>query len=803
MSPRSRSRRRLVLVLLLAALIAGVAVLPWALGTRPLRPALERILAARIGFGVAVQDASLTWSGPQRLDGFAVASGAGFGDEPLFEAESVWFDASLPDLWTLSTPRAVRVEKPALIVIRAPGGTSNLDLWLQRHPPASIASWPDVEVHGGRARIEDKALEARLDADGIEFTASADRVALRARTAGAAGLGTIVVESSTAGDGTRSSHVEAHGFDLGELDPILRPWLPPKARCVGRCDFDFTARRRPDGSLEFEGAGSLREAAVPSSAVVALGVPWTLAPGELADPGLSFEGRMVLDPANRFAEFEHFAFRSSFFELTANGPFSGADGAPAELHAAVNFDLLDRRGSPLIGSVLPFRGGSGHVALDVTSTTPNTFRVVARGERAHFVLVGGTRFEWPSTLVETTVRIDPATGAFEWTDAKLETRGGTLTGGMRWRSPDDFDATLHWVGDWEPVETFIAQWEFGTFWDGGGEFDAMATWSRRGTRTTIGMEIASADLALQLSPRDGNFVLDDYFFRGMPFSAKIAAEFDPHASRSTWTGSLDLDAPGAIIRDDTFTELVIDARLADGVASIQRCEGRVHDGRFRAGGAITLRDDADAAMTLEFHGEDLALGGHVSEWAGQICPLFATKGGPYRVTGTPRLTGSLAVTGTGYGLRSLARNATGQGTMTWTAGTLRGSDLLDRVAFSTPQATPGTAEPAGIRIDGITSAVRLDAARVHAKSVVSLPKRPALVIDGSADWAGSYDFHVEASALVPPAIFERHRSQLENRRFALRGNSGRPQFDVPEIRRWLELDANGALAAELDALPPR
>lgn len=793
--PSNRRRRRVLLVVAAAALLA-LALFPQLLSTPFLRPLLERILAARMGFGVTIESASLSWTGPQELRGCALASAEGFGGEPLFAAESVRLDGSLGSLLRLAPPTAMVVERPALTVIRAPGGTSNLDRWLERHPITQREDWPRIEVHAGRARVEDRALDARWDADGIEVVFADDDVALRARTAGAEGVGRLVVETSTAADGTRSSHVEVHGFDLGELDPLLRPWLPAGARCVGRCDVDFTAKRGLDGFVEFDGAGTVLGLAFPSAWLDALHVPLALGPGELSDPQISFEGRVVFDPKGGGAAFDRFAFRSTFFELTANGSYGITDATtPIELHAAVNFDFLERRGAPLIGTTLPFRGGSGHVVVDVTPLASGTYRVTARGERANFVLRNGLRFDFPEAAIESKARIDPARSGIVWSDVAFETRGGTLTGSLDWRGADEFDATMRWSGDWEPVEAFIAQWEFGTFWDGGGEFDATARWSRRGSRSTLALDLASADLALQFSPRDGNFVLDDYFFRGTPFTAKLAAEFDPHASRSTWSGSLVVDAPGAIVRDDTFADLAIAARMAGGVVAIERCEGRVHDGRFRAGGTITLRDGADAQMAFEFDARDLALGGHTSEWAGQICPVFATKGGPYRVTGTPRLSGSIAVSGTGYGLRSLTRTATGQGRMGFTAGSLKNSDLLAYVAGEGASAE-------GVRVEAITTEMRFDNARIRARSSVEFADRPPLVIDGSADWTGRYEFEVDAEAVVPPALFERHRALLASRRFALRGNAGNPQFALPDLARWAELDARGELAAELQRSTP-
>lgn len=796
MTAPSKRRRRHVLLASAAAAGIALALFPAFLGTSVARPLLERILAARMGFSVTIESATLSWRGPQELRGCALASADGFGDEPLFAAESVRLEGSAWTLFTGSNPSSVVLQQPRLTVIRAPGGTSNLDLWLERHPRTQGTGWPRLEVHGGRARIEERALDARLDADGVEIAFGPDSFALRARIAGRDGIGRLVIETSTTADGTRSSHVEAHGFDLGELDPLLRPWIPAGARCVGRCDLDFTATRRPDGFVEFDGAGNVRGLAFPSPWLDALRLPWTLAPGEISDPQISFEGRVAFDPTHGSAEFERFAFRSTFLELTANGSFGIADAAtPMELHASVNFDFLERRGAPLIGTTLPFLGGSGFVAVDVTPVASDTYRIVARGERANFVLRNGLRLDFPEAAIETTARVDTARGGVAWNDVEFETRGGTLTGSLDWRGADEFDATMRWIGDWEPVEVFIAQWEFGTFWDGGGEFDATVRWSRRGSRSTLALDLASADLALQFSPRDGNFVLDDYFFRGSPFTAKVAAEFDPNASRSTWSGSLVVDAPGAIVRDDTFADLAIAARMAAGVVSIDRCEGRVHDGLFRAGGTITLRDGADAEMAFEFDGRDLELGGHTSEWSGQICPVFATKGGPYRVTGTPRLSGSIAVSGTGYGLRSLVRNATGQGQMRFTAGHLKGSDLLTYVAGNGAGAD-------GVRVEAITTDVRFDNARIHARSSVEFATRPPLVIDGSADWSGRYEFEIDARSVVPPALFDRHRAHLEGRRFALRGNAGRPQFALPDLERWAELDARGELTAELERVPP-
>ncbi|MBK6941868.1 MAG: hypothetical protein IPH13_16950 [Planctomycetes bacterium] len=795
MTAPSKRRRRHVLLASAAAAGIALALLPAFLGTSVARPLFERILTARMGFGVAIESASLSWRGPQELRGCAIASAEGFGGEPLFAAESVRLDGSLWDLLTLSIPGTVELQRPALTVIRAPGGTSNLDRWLERHPAAGPTTWPRIEIHDGRARIEDRGIEARLDADGIEVAVAAGHIAVRARIAGNDGVGRLVVETSDAADGTRSSHIEAHGFDLGELDPLLRPWLPAGARCVGRCAFDLTAKRQPDGFVEFDGAGAVRGLAFPSPWLNALRLPLAFAPGELSDPQLSFEGRVTYDPSSGGTEFDRFVFRSTFLELTANGSYRIPDAAtPIELRASVNFDFLARRGAPLLGE-LPFLGGSGFVVADVSPIATDTYRVVARGERANFALRNGLHLDFPEAALETTARVDSARDGITWSDFKFETRGGTLTGDLDWRGADEFEASMRWVGDWQPVETFFTQWEFGTFWDGGGEFDATARWSRRGTRSALALDLASADLALQLSPRDGNFVFDDYFFRGTPFTAKIAAEFDPNASVSTWSGSLVVDAPGAVIRDDTFANLAIAARLSAGVVSIERCEGRVHDGFFRAGGSITLRDGADAAMAFEFEGRDLELGGHTSEWSGQICPVFATAGGPYRVTGTPRLTGSIAVSGTGYGLRSLARNARGEGRMSFTAGTLKGSDLLAAVVGEGDGAD-------GVRVEAITTDVRIDNARVHARSSLEFAARPALVIDGSADWTGRYEFEVDAQSIVPPALFERHRADLESRRFALRGNAGRPQFALPDLKRWAELDARGELAAELERLPP-
>lgn len=776
---------------LACALLVGAS--PYLLGTPPARPVLERILASRLGFSVGIDDASLGWRGPQVLRGFAVASADGFGDVPLFGAASAELDASFAELLTLTVPREVRLERPALQVVRAPGGSTNLEHWRARHPEWPGSGSMRLVVRGGSARIEDRATDTRLDADGIEATIDARRATLRARVAGEHGVGRLVLERDVTDDGTRVAHVEAHGFDLGELEPLLRPWLPSGARLAGTCALDFSSRRAPDGFVEFDGAGQVRGLAVPSSWLADVGVPVALAPGEIADPQLSFEGRVTLDPPQRSVSFERFAFRSSFVEITADGAIAEGATTPLTGRAAVNFDMLARRGAPLLGSVLPFRGGTGYVEVSVEPAPNDAYRVVARGERAAFVVTGGMAFDGPATALEAVARFDAGNGTFRLDDAKLETRGGTLTGRLDWRGPDDCDGAVRWVGDWEPVESFIAQWEFGTFWDGGGEFDATATWSRRGSRSTLGLDVASSDLALQFSPRDGNFVLDDYFFRGTPFTAKVTAEFDPTASRSTWSGSVLVDAPGAVIRDDTFEKLGIAARLDAGVITIDRCEGLVHGGRFRAGGSITLKDGGDADMQFTFDGEDLALGGHASEWSGQICPVFATKGGPYRVKGSPRLSGSIAVTGTGYGLRSLARNATGGGTMTWSAGTLTGSDLLARVATD-------SAAGDGIRIDGITAEVRIDNARVATRSVVALPQRPELVIEGSVDWAGNYDYRVGARSLLPQDLFERHRARLESVAFPVRGNSARPQLEWPDIGRWIELDAKGELATELDRI---
>lgn len=782
---------------LLAGLVATAAViaaLPALLSTAPMRPLLERMLASRFSFGVAIESASLSWSGPQSFAGCAIASAEGFGGEPLFGARRMVLDASFASLWSAALPRAIELDGPALTVIRAPGGASNLDAWLERHPPRPDTTWPTLRIRGGTARVEDRRVESRVDADDIEVSFEPGRIALRARIAGDTEVGRLVVESATDAGGTRSCHIEAYGVDLTALDPLLRPWLEPGTRVAGRSAFEFTARRAPDGFVEFAGNGGVRQLAIPSAWLVALGVPLSLAPGPLSDPHLTFEGRVTLDPAQRAAEFERFAFRSAFFECAAHGSLGGAAAAPLTLETAVNFDLLARYGTPFIGSVLPFRDGTGYLECKARSNDGGGYHVVARGDRATFTLVDGPHFDWPATAVEADVELDAVGGGIRVRDVRVDMRGGALTGGVDWRAADDFDATLRWIGDWEPVEGFIAQWEFGTFWDGGGEFDATATWSRKATRTKLGLRIAATDLALQFSPREGNFVFDDYFFRGTPFQATASAEFDPAASRTTWSGSIQVDAPGAIVRDDTFADLVIAARLDGGVVTLDRCEGRVHDGRFRAAGTITLRDGDDAAMQLRFDAEDLQLGGHASEWAGQICPVFATKGGPYRVTGTPRLTGSIAVTGTGYGLRSLARSARGEGRTTWSAGTLRGSDLLNRLAVD-------AAADTGIAIDGITTDVVIDNARTYARSVVQWPGRPELIIDGSADWAGNYDFRVDARSALPAALVERHRERLEGHAFALRGTSGRPLFDVPEVRQWLELDAKGALDAALRALP--
>ena len=65
---------------------------------------------------------------------------------------------------------------------------------------------------------------------------------------------------------------------------------------------------------------------------------------------------------------------------------------------------------------------------------------------------------------------------------------------------------------------------------------------------------------------------------------------------------------------------------------------------------------------------------------------------------TPRLTGSIAVSGTGYGLRSLARNARGEGRMSTPHGRPKGRQSLHGAAQRRTQVTPFLGEGVGGRV---------------------------------------------------------------------------------------------------------
>jgi hypothetical protein len=378
-----------VFVVVVLALIALVAALPFLLATGFVRERIARAATDVLGAKVAIGDYGFSWHGSVEAHGITIDNPAGFAqDAPLFRMRAMQGGVSLSQLVRGRVQANGVIDSLELRVVQKADGTTNvMSLGGKRvtvqHEPGSTSTEVDVardlanlrvdfrlrdstievvhEQHGTLERMS--GIEARL---AKEFGTSTFRIEFRADLGrpGVATLGRIELSAAVDADPRRPLSVEfdCQGLDLARYGPVLALFVPQDqvTAFAGVVEGKLRVRGAPADGVATEGAFDVHgpHFAGPLFAGMDIRAPrWTFTPNLRA---VLREGMDVpdVDAAG----------------LALDLGFLTAHGVPTELPAhggarplAVEFDLDVAKLADYGGSIpAELRGSATRVAGTVT-----------------------------------------------------------------------------------------------------------------------------------------------------------------------------------------------------------------------------------------------------------------------------------------------------------------------------------------------------------------------------------------------------------------------------------------------------
>lgn len=798
-SPSKRRRRLLVGALALLVLIAAV---PTLLSVGPLTPVTRWLLTQGLSAPLSLDGASLSWGGPQTLEGISIGGRGVFRGDTAFHAQSATLPVTFLDLVRGRPGTELQAEDAELHVIRdAAGGNNLLMLIGEEESDRLVETPPPIHLVLTRSTIfvEDRAtgtsawlrdLELELDtrsAGGATFS-------LSGRTETPTGIGAIDMGLRPTDDGGIAVECVARGVDAAWFTPVWEG-ICRRGAIGGRLDLDLNAVLGPGPRFDVTADGTIDD-------FLFQGWPWTGAQ-PMKETFIRCSGGASADFDRGLMSLDAIDFQSSFFALKGNGRLEARPNGlfgDATLRLGVGLTRASQHMLPLVRT-LPVQNVRGHLDVELTAADdPTRRRLAIRGEHLGVQPAPDRYFPIGTSALYADVAWTPSNGRLSLTKLRTEaawlnTEGAvdvTLPGpDRRFACAVDLDVFSPTENLAKVLHVMFHNVPLGLDGELKGHVTATVNDDSRHAAITLGSDWFNATFEKD----QGGDRFDLYNFFGQPFD--VALTVDVPSDAEDWlaaaTGRLDLDSEKCSIYRNEFEDFILDATLADGVVTIENWRAKQDEGTVAGTGALTIAGAAPA-VDLQIKGSDLRLGDRFTGWfAACVAPVFAARPGPYAVKNDVRMSGEITVEADGLQLNSILTTLRGRGTVTMTGSDVTGSALLD-------QLTEPYGEPGSRRIEGIESALTFVDGRIHSLPIIHLPGGESLRLTGSSDAYGTMDFRVSARSIFGDAFVERHRDLLPEGLFRVEGRFDRPEYVLPNPTTWRTLAAQGRIAEAIRGL---
>lgn len=615
------------------------------------------------------------------------------------------------------------------------------------------------------------------------------RISLQADVASSVGPGRIEFRYEAARS-ARSVHCLARHLVLKDFEPLARRFIPD-AELTGNIDLDVDFGIDRDGVVAGNAKGEIENLSVRGS-------PW-IPMDPVGEKLVRCDGSFAFDPNGRTLRCDALHLESQAAFVEANGALAFGAGpwtGDLDLRAGVNFDRAALRYSPLLSRFLHWRAMGGDADLRVQPHADGGFQVTSTGKdvRVQFaadraVAIGEMHFAARARGHDDALSLSEIDASTRWLDAKgaLDLARDPGSGRIDGSTALDLFAPAQHL-----VEALVAYF---------GPLELVAA-GEPTMRLDATLDAAALDLAFSLAAPDLDVRYDDvgkdfqdaYGLRGRPFAAKLSGRLPRDLDLARATATIDLDLPKATWLRDEMEDLKLHATVERGALAIDGATAKMGSGTVRgdlhwdfaaAEPALAVAVAADAVEPRLFR----ALA------AGAATGIFAAENGPYRMTATTPLSGSIEATARGHNMTEMQRNAEGHGSIALAAGAISGSPLLEHLL---PAEADGSR-----RIDGAHATLRIERGALIADPVAIDGGGRTFHLTGRGDTDGAIDFVLDPADVVPPQLLRENPGAVPPDLFALRGSVMHPVIRLPDAAEWSRIATQEQLAAAVQKLLAR
>ena len=778
---RKRPTRLLrALCLALPTLVVATLFAPTLLSTQPLRPLTELLLVRGSSLTARSSSIDLSWFGPTELEELVITRRDSHR-EPLLEASRARLNIGLLGMLRGDSVTEWAADGVCLNLRQGGGGPALEEL---------LAGWTGVSVSNGSVRIRTSLANDFSRLDNIELAlirgaAGIESLRLEGQSEGPAGKGAFALSLALTHEPEAVLRLDlaTRNLLLSDFDPLWRA-LHAEASLAGACNLDLNLTAG-SSHLDLTANGIVQNLEL-------AGIPGCY-DGGIRAARVELGGGCTLDLTVPSASFRGFELSSSLLFLEADGsaaPEGGLLVGDLTARAGIDLQRAATRAAPLLRRLLPALHVGGNLEATLRPAEAGGFRLVANGEGINSRLTSRRQLTFGQVHLETDLLIGEGTSSiqFERTNlsfpfASLSGRGALL---FRDEAAPVFTLAASIRTDTERSMPIVAQaLGWASYPRTAGEVNAQLEleFAEEGATASLGVDSDDFDLRFDPAANDAGA---SYRFRARPLQTRLKADWSPSAPLDSLTGSGTLTTENCSFGRDSLVDVELEGHVTGRSLRLAPVIARTPKGG-ELQGTLALHFPADGSRSIQADilGGNLEFTPFTTRLAALCTPIFTFEKYPWNLSTTARIEGRLQLEAKGDGLHDYLRTVQGSGELAFSAGTVSGSPLLDRLI--PPRGARGPKNFSGGESRFVVRAGRLE--------VETSSRWPSQEISfrGDSTTAGRIDFALPANCLFDDLFLREHGSLIPAGCLWIRGGISSPEIQLPDPKEWLEAAREGEL----------